>query len=107
MPFLPESPRWLLQKGHTERARNIVGLLHHTSDDPNNDYARQEFLQMQSQLEMDRTLDSSWRILITRPSYRKRVLISCSLLTFLYSAGTLVLTSKLRSTIFCVSSNGK
>jgi hypothetical protein len=27
-PFLPESPRWLVEKGHLERARNVLQYLH-------------------------------------------------------------------------------
>jgi len=94
VPFLPESPRWLLAKGRAERAYKIVERLHRTSDDPNHLYAKTEFLQMEKQLELDNSLDSSWRILFTRPSYRKRVLIACSLLAFIYSSGTLSVSSK-------------
>lgn len=97
MPWLPESPRWLLVKGRTDEAWKIIERLHRTNDDPNNDYAHAEFQQMQTQIDLDRSLDSSWRILLTRPSYRKRVLIACSLLTFLYSSGTLTVSSTLSS----------
>ncbi|OCK78500.1 MFS transporter, partial [Lepidopterella palustris CBS 459.81] len=93
MPWLPESPRWLLVKGRTDEAWKIIERLHRTNDDPNNDYAHAEFQQMQTQIDLDRSLDSSWRILLTRPSYRKRVLIACSLLTFLYSSGTLTVSN--------------
>lgn len=92
---LPESPRYLLAKGETEQAWNIVQGLHHTADDHNSSYARAEFAEMQKQLDLDSTLDASWRILVTRPSYRKRALIACSLLTFIYSSGTLTVSSKI------------
>ncbi|KAI9743682.1 MAG: hypothetical protein M1818_002998 [Claussenomyces sp. TS43310] len=90
---IPESPRWLLAKGQYDKAWAIVDALHRTPDDPNGDYARAEFEQMKRQLDLDRSLDSSWRILLTRPSYRKRVLIACALLSFIYSSGTLTISN--------------
>jgi MFS family permease len=91
---IPESPRWLLSKQKEEQAREIIEHLHRRSDHDNSHYAELEFLEMKKQIEMDRSLDSSWRILVIRPSYRKRALISCSLLVFLYSSGTLTVSSK-------------
>ncbi|KAF2802333.1 general substrate transporter [Mytilinidion resinicola] len=93
MPWVPESPRWLLVKGQSERAWKIVESLHRSSDDPEGDYAKEEFQQMQRQIELDSQLDSSWKILVTRPSYRKRAYIACSLLTFIYSSGTLTISN--------------
>jgi sugar porter (SP) family MFS transporter len=90
---IPESPRWLLSKGKEEHARRIVKDLHRRSNHDHGDYAEMEFLEMKKQIEMDRSLDSSWKILATRPSYRKRALISCSLLVFLYSSGTLTVSN--------------
>lgn len=94
MPILPESPRWLLANDQADKAWQIIGRLHHNLNDPDNNYALAEFTQMQKQLDLDRSMDSSWRILLTRPSYRKRVLISCALLSMIYSSGTLVISSK-------------
>jgi MFS family permease len=100
MPWVPESPRWLLVKGQPERAWKIVEDLHRSSDDPEGNYAKEEFRQMQAQIELDSRLDGSWKILVTRPSYRKRALIACSLLTFIYSSGTLTISSE---HVFCYS----
>ena len=91
---LPESPRYLLANGQSNQAWNIVESMHRSSHDPDSSYARAEFLEMERQLELDKSLDSSWRILVTRPSYRKRALIACALLTFIYSSGTLTVSSK-------------
>jgi MFS family permease len=90
---LPKSPRYLLSKDQNERAWKVVESLHRSSDDPDSLYARKEFLQMKRQHELDRSFDSSWKIMFTRPSYRKRVLIACALLSFIYSSGTLSISN--------------
>jgi MFS family permease len=74
----PESPRFLLLKGHHEEARTIVMKLHHVSGDADQEYARREFFQMQKQIDYDRSLTPSWKQMFLRPSYRKRVLIAIS-----------------------------
>jgi hypothetical protein len=51
---------------------------------------------MKKQLELDKSLDSSWKTIVSRPSYRKRALIACSLLSFIYSSGTLTISSMTR-----------
>lgn len=94
MPWLPESPRWLLAKGKTDQAWDVVRMMHVSNDDPDHEFATAEFFQMKRQHELDRSLDSSWIVLFTRPSYRKRALIAFFLPIILYSTGNLVVTSK-------------
>ncbi|KAJ9615908.1 hypothetical protein H2200_001985 [Cladophialophora chaetospira] len=78
----PESPRFLLLKGRSEEAWKTVSALHYDPADENQEYVKEEFFQMQTQLEFDRTLDSSWIHLLKKPSYRRRALMA-SLVTFL------------------------
>lgn len=94
LPFVPESPRFLLTKGETERAWQIIRDLHSREDDPSHDFATAEFFQIRKQLEIDNTLDSSWLALVIRPSYRKRLLIAVAVMFFSFSAGPLVISSK-------------
>ena len=56
----PESPRWLLMKGHIEKAREITFKLHSIKGDPDQEFARGEFYQMSKQAELDRTMEPGW-----------------------------------------------
>jgi hypothetical protein len=58
--IVPESPRWLLMNGKVDKAREIVLKLHSIKGDPDQEFARGEFYQMQKQTELDRTLNPSW-----------------------------------------------
>ncbi|OCK75229.1 MFS transporter [Lepidopterella palustris CBS 459.81] len=93
MPWLPESPRWLLAVDREDQAWNIVRTLHTSEDDPEHEYATAEFYQMKSQHNLERHLDSSWLEILRRPSYRKRALLAFFLPVILYSTGNLVITT--------------
>ena len=93
MPWLPESPRWLLATGKTDQAWEIVVKLHSRDDDSNHEFAQGEFYQMRKQIELDNTLRTSFVAMLKRPSYRKRTYIACSMMFFLYSSGCLVYNS--------------
>ncbi len=73
--FVPESPRYLLMAGKTEEAWQVVSDLHSSPDDPDDEYAKSEFYQMSQQAKLDRTLNPSWKQLLAKPSYRKRVIL--------------------------------
>lgn len=93
LPFLPESPRWLLLNGRNDKARKIVFDIHAIKGDPENDYARGEFFQMEKQAEIDKTLNASWAEMFRKPSYRKRVILAIGFAFFSQCAGSLVINN--------------
>jgi hypothetical protein len=76
-----------------DEARVILDKLHSDPSDPNNEYARSEFYQIQKQIAIDRTLDSSWVTMFRRPSYRKRALYAMGTTFFIQCSGVLVINN--------------
>ena len=76
VPFVPESPRWLLMRNRVDDAKQVVRGLHNLSNNNEHHFAIVEFYQMQKQLEYDRTLKPSYWQLFKRASYRKRLIMS-------------------------------
>ncbi|KAL4805228.1 general substrate transporter [Aspergillus unguis] len=75
LPWIPESPRWLIYQRRSEEAYDILARLHHHDDDPNDHFARLEFTQIVQQVEVDRARSERETVwdLFRIPSYRKRM----------------------------------
>lgn len=78
--WIPPSPRWLLSRGHKEKAWAVLKRLRASPEDPNDIVANEEFYQIQKQLELDSNKlaaygGSPWKAVIQKKSYRKRMII--------------------------------
>ena len=85
--WLPESPRWLIQKGRYEQAHIVLERLHADIGVDAN-FAEREFEQIKQQIDFERevTIKSFWA-LFTKPSYRKRLFLGIMLQVFLQTTG--------------------
>lgn len=91
--IVPESPRYLLMQGEVEKARDIVYKLHKTKDDPDQEFARSEFYQMQKQTEWDKTLEPGWWAMFTKKGYRRRTALAMGFAFVGQSTGVLVINN--------------
>ncbi|THC96104.1 hypothetical protein EYZ11_004426 [Aspergillus tanneri] len=91
--FLPESPRWLMEKGQFDRGREVLVCLHLKRDRSNIDLVDMEFIEIRDSIaEEQRTAVPSWRQLLCSPAtWRRRVLLACGLQAFTQCSGTNVI----------------
>lgn len=75
-PFLPESPRWLIEKGEYDHARELVRRLHAVGD--NSEFLDREFQEMKDQIIFEKeTMVRSYREAFSKPSWRRRIFLAC------------------------------
>lgn len=77
-PWLPKSPRWLLQQDRPEEAWEVLRKLHQIKGEDS--LCKKEFYQMQKQLQSDRLVKKGkWDLFATAPN-RKRSMIAFGLM---------------------------
>jgi len=97
--MLPESPRWLVEKGRKEEAAKILERIHRSRDDPDALYAHAELVQIAAQVEIERNLPSGYMHIIRTPSLRKRMI--CTLLVWSMGLSTgITVLANLTPTLF-------
>ncbi|KEF52756.1 uncharacterized protein A1O9_11173 [Exophiala aquamarina CBS 119918] len=92
-PKLPESPRYLLQKGRHVEALALLCRLHHSPEDPHDIMAREESVQIQRQLELDKSMPKGLVAIVRTPSLFKRYLLGVFVQCLAQSTGVLVVNN--------------
>ncbi|EXJ68768.1 uncharacterized protein A1O5_07699 [Cladophialophora psammophila CBS 110553] len=94
-PWLPESPRWLIDHDRLEDGFQVLRSLHTRPEDPDEIVAREEFLQIRRQIELERAdkLSKSWDALFKKPSLRKRLILGFGTQFIAQSTGVLVVNN--------------
>lgn len=92
LPFLPESPRWLISKGKVDKARDIM-LKYHAGGADESPLVDMELSEVLAALDMERQAkQTKWLDLISTPGNRKRTYIALSLGIFAQWNGVAVVS---------------
>ncbi|KAK2786538.1 hypothetical protein FQN53_006472 [Emmonsiellopsis sp. PD_33] len=91
--FLPETPRWLIGHGKPEAGLKVLIRLHSNHKHTNNELVHHEYEQIRDTIAREQQeTTKSWReILITRPSWRRRILLASGIQAFTQCSGVNVI----------------
>ncbi|EPS37792.1 hypothetical protein H072_8346 [Dactylellina haptotyla CBS 200.50] len=79
--FLTESPRWLMEKDRYDEARSVLQKLR--SNGANDEQIDLEFREIRDVIAAERAAgNTSWKKILTKPSWRKRLILGCGVQAF-------------------------
>ena len=83
MMWFPESPRWLVDHGHEDRALEILADLHGKGD-ANAPLVQLEFEEIKQQVYFEKTEGAKSYLDLLKPDVMRRVVLGCSLQMWRY-----------------------
>ncbi|RKK27588.1 hypothetical protein BFJ66_g16131 [Fusarium oxysporum f. sp. cepae] len=94
-PWLPESPRWLVDKDRSRDGYEVLRKIHHKDDDPEDHAAKEELYQIVQQIYLERSegAPNSWLTMFQKKSYRKRLFLGFITQFIAQSTGVLVINN--------------
>jgi hypothetical protein len=79
--FLCESPRWLMEKDRHDEAKHVLERLHGTGS--NAGFLELEFREIRDTIIAEKTRSAmTWRGLLSKPAWRRRLLLGCGVQAF-------------------------
>ncbi|KAL3460075.1 general substrate transporter [Aspergillus heterothallicus] len=76
--FLDESPRWLMEKDRHDEAKAVLSRLRNAPE-----IVELEFREIRDVIVADRAAgNTSWKTILTKPSWRKRLILGCGVQAF-------------------------
>lgn len=89
IPFLPESPRWLVERGRFEEARATLDRLRGGTEES---LVSLEFQEIRDTIVAEKQMVvQSWKEIFSRPSWRKRLVLGMGLQAFSQLSGVNVM----------------